>query len=183
SLRHVVPPSTDLCRPLPAPPDRKKSGCRRKSHIPAYRTSGSDGSTARSPQPVPASTNSTLLQVSPPSSERNTPRSAWSAKAYPVAQTKTRFAFSGCTSSCAICRESASPLWVQLSRPSRLTYTPVPADTLLRTRDSPVPTHTVCGLFGSTRTAPIDWVCSSNTGLNVVPLFFDRHTPPLAAPT
>src|SRR5687767_20394 len=61
---------------------------------------------------------------------------------------------------------------------------PLPTDTELRTHVSPVPTHTVFVLDGSSATAPIDctgWL--SNTGLNVVPPSFDFHTPPEAAPT
>src|SRR5207248_10241311 len=49
---------------------------------------------------------------------------------------------------------------------------------------SPLPAHTIFGFDGSIATAPIDctaWL--SNTGLNVVPLSTDFHTPPLAEPT
>jgi hypothetical protein len=46
-----------------------------------------------------------------------------------------------------------------------------------------VPAQTVEGLDWSIVTAPMDWMCSSNTGLNVVPLSVDFHTPPLAVPT
>src|SRR5512146_1706755 len=61
---------------------------------------------------------------------------------------------------------------------------PSPMDTELRTQDSPVPTQTVFGLVGSMVIAPIDCTGSlSNTGLKVVPPFWDFHTPPLAAPT
>src|SRR6185503_13914595 len=61
---------------------------------------------------------------------------------------------------------------------------PSPIDTELRVHASPVPTHTVLGLFGSIVIAPIDWTgCLSNTGLNVVPPSSERHTPPDAAPT
>ncbi len=43
---------------------------------------------------------------------------------------------------------------------------PSPIETLLRVHDSPVPTHTVFGFFGSIATAPIDWTgCLSKTGL------------------
>src|SRR5664279_963117 len=60
---------------------------------------------------------------------------------------------------------------------------PSPTDTLLRTQDSPVPTHTTFELVGSMVTAPIDCTSGlSNTELNVVPPFTDFHTPPLAAP-
>ncbi len=55
--------------------------------------------------------------------------------------------------------------------------------TLLRTHDSPVPTHTTFGSLGDTRIAPIDWQYLSNTGLNVVAPSFDTHTPPPAEPT
>src|SRR3954468_11535406 len=60
---------------------------------------------------------------------------------------------------------------------------PSPIDTELRIHDSPVPTHTVCGLLGSIAIAPIDCTgCLSNTGLTVVPPSCDFHTPPDAAP-
>ena len=60
---------------------------------------------------------------------------------------------------------------------------PSPRETLLRVHDSPVPTHTVRGSFGSIATAPMDCTsCLSKTGLKVVPPFIDFHTPPLAAP-
>src|SRR5438067_7577349 len=61
---------------------------------------------------------------------------------------------------------------------------PSPTETLFRTHDSPVPTHTILGLEGSTATAPIDCAgCRSNTGLKVVPPLTDFQTPPLAEPT
>src|ERR1051325_9870386 len=61
---------------------------------------------------------------------------------------------------------------------------PLPIDTELRVHASPVPTHTVFGLLGSSVTAPIDCTRSlSNTGLKVVPPSCDFHTPPDAAPT
>ena len=61
---------------------------------------------------------------------------------------------------------------------------PLPIDTELRVQDSPVPTQTILGLEGSMLMAPIDCTASlSKTGLKVVPLSKDFHTPPLAAPT
>src|SRR3954464_13952079 len=61
---------------------------------------------------------------------------------------------------------------------------PSPYETELRVHDSPVPTHTVFGFFGSMAMAPIDCTgCLSKTGLNVVPPLTDFQTPPLAAPT
>src|SRR5919204_3143987 len=57
-------------------------------------------------------------------------------------------------------------------------------ETELRVHDSPVPTQTTCGFFGSISTAPIDCTgCLSNTGLNVVPPSWLFHTPPLAEAT
>src|SRR5262249_2190351 len=57
-------------------------------------------------------------------------------------------------------------------------------DTLLRVHDSPVPTQTFFGFFGSSAMAPIDCTgCSSNIGRYRVPLSSDFQTPPLAAPT
>ncbi len=61
---------------------------------------------------------------------------------------------------------------------------PSPIETLLRVQDSPVPTQTTFGFFGSIVTAPIDCTgCLSKTGLKVVPPLTDFQTPPLAAPT
>src|SRR6266568_6189598 len=61
---------------------------------------------------------------------------------------------------------------------------PSPMETLLRVHDSPVPTQTFFGFFGSSAIAPIDCTrCSSNTGRYRVPLSSDFQTPPLAAPT
>src|SRR5262245_58598370 len=60
---------------------------------------------------------------------------------------------------------------------------PSPTETLLRVQDSPVPTQTVLGFARSTATAPIDWLCLSNTGFQVTPPSDDRHRPPPAAPT
>src|SRR6266436_6798701 len=61
---------------------------------------------------------------------------------------------------------------------------PSPTETLFRVQDSPVPTQTVFGAWGSIAMAPIDCTgCLSNTGLYVVPPFTDFQTPPLAAPT
>src|SRR5215831_12658297 len=61
---------------------------------------------------------------------------------------------------------------------------PSPIDTELRVQDSPEPTQTVFGLFGSSAIEPIDCTgCLSNTGWNVVPPSSDFHTPPDAAPT
>src|SRR5439155_11115673 len=61
---------------------------------------------------------------------------------------------------------------------------PSPMETLLRVHDSPVPTQTFFGFFGSSATAPIDCTgCSSKTGRYRVPLSSDFQTPPLAEPT
>src|ERR1043166_3342529 len=60
---------------------------------------------------------------------------------------------------------------------------PSPIDTELRVHASPVPTHTVSGLLGSSVIAPIDCTgCLSNTGLNGAPPPCDFHTPPEGAP-
>src|SRR5947209_9778128 len=60
---------------------------------------------------------------------------------------------------------------------------PSPYETELRVHDSPEPTQTVFGFFGSMAIAPIDCTgCLSNTGLKVVPPLTDFQTPPLAAP-
>ncbi len=60
---------------------------------------------------------------------------------------------------------------------------PLPIETLLRVQDSPVPTQTTFGFFGSMVTAPMDCTGSlSKTGSNVVPPLVDFQTPPLALP-
>src|SRR5215472_15769445 len=60
---------------------------------------------------------------------------------------------------------------------------PSPIETLLRVQDSPVPTQTTFGFFGSIVIAPIDCTaCLSKTGLYVVPPLTDFQTPPLAEP-
>src|ERR1041384_4707545 len=61
---------------------------------------------------------------------------------------------------------------------------PSPYETELRVHDSPVPTQTVFGFFGSMAIAPMDCTgCLSKTGFDVVPPLTDFQTPPLAAPT
>ena len=50
--------------------------------------------------------------------------------------------------------------------------------------DSPAPTHTTDGSFGSRATQPVEYDPSpSNRGVQVVPSFTVFHTPPDATPT
>src|SRR3954454_6714500 len=57
---------------------------------------------------------------------------------------------------------------------------PLPHEELLRELPSPLPTQTSFGLFCDTATEPVDaTACLSNTGVQVVPLLFDRSTPPV----
>src|SRR6185436_5514591 len=74
SAVQVRPPSVERCRPEPlaasgpSPPERNVQPRRRKSHSPAIRTSGFDGSIATLEQPVePLPPRSTSAQVLPPS--------------------------------------------------------------------------------------------------------------------
>src|SRR5262245_8799236 len=78
-----------------------------------------------------------------------------------------------------MCFVSFRPMLVQVFPAFVDLYTPSPHDTLLRGLASPVPTHTVSGLFGSTATSPMETVASwSNTGSHVTPLFDDLKRPP-----
>src|ERR1043166_3252242 len=74
--RHVVPPSTDLNRPLFGPEKAPFShGPWRASHSTAYTVCGFEGSKATSAAPVFSSLYKTLSKVLPPSRDLNTPRS------------------------------------------------------------------------------------------------------------
>src|ERR1019366_4962572 len=62
------PPSVDLNRPLPSPPERNVQPWRRKSHIDANSVFGSSGLMLSMPQPVdPFLPASTFVQDLPPS--------------------------------------------------------------------------------------------------------------------
>ena len=89
----VLPPSPERKRPLPlgaagpSPPERNVHPFRRKSHIPAKRTSGFLGSIAREEQPVERfAPLSARLQLFPPSFVRYTPRSELSLQSLPGTQ-------------------------------------------------------------------------------------------------
>ena len=127
---------------------------------------------------------STSDQERPPSVVLYKPRSGESLHSLPGTQTYTVLPSRGSIAILATCSEFGRPMRCQVSPPSVVLYTPLPTDTELRIHDSPVPTHTVSWCFGSIAIAPIDWTgCLSNTGLKVVPLSVDFHTPPEAAPT
>src|SRR5262245_36265547 len=113
------PPSVDLNRPLPGPPDRNVHAWRRKSHMAAKTVDGSCALEASIAQPVdwfaPAST---LFHVVPPSVVRYTPPAALSFHRCPVAQARTVLPLRGSTMILAMCSESFSPTFVQFSPPS-----------------------------------------------------------------
>src|SRR5262245_2470948 len=113
------PPSVDLNRPLPGPPDRNVHACRRKSHIAAKTVDGSCALEASIAQPVdgfvPAST---LDHVFPPSVVRYTPPAVLSFHRCPVAHASTVLPLRGSTMIFAMRSESFSPTLVQFSPPS-----------------------------------------------------------------
>ncbi len=75
NLFQVAPPSCERNSPLPGPPLTRPQVCISSCHMPANSTRGFFGSIAMSEQPVFSSTNSTFVQVAPPSVVLNTPRS------------------------------------------------------------------------------------------------------------
>src|SRR5688572_16249782 len=79
SFFHVLPPSTVICKPLPAPPLFKFHGVLLNCHIAAMSLFGFDGSITRSAQPVVSLAYKILFHVSPPSVVLKTPLSGCSA--------------------------------------------------------------------------------------------------------
>src|SRR5207302_1910723 len=78
---------------------------------------------------------------------------------------------------------AASPIAFQVVPPSPERNTPRPHEEELRLFASPLPTHTTCGFFCHTATAPIDATgCLSNTGFQVVPALVVLNTPPVPNP-
>src|SRR4029077_14425159 len=75
SCVHVSPPSREVYKPLPGPPEFISHGCRRACHRPAKRMRGLVGSKQTSEAPVSSSLASTCFHVAPPSVVRYTPRS------------------------------------------------------------------------------------------------------------
>ena len=60
---------------------------------------------------------------------------------------------------------------------------PLPSETLLRMKVSPVPTQITFGSDGAIAIEPIDWAgCSSKTGRQWTPASVDFQTPPEAPP-
>src|SRR5215467_12589360 len=66
---HVSPPSTDLNKPLPGPPDDIWYSVRNASHSAAYITFGFFGSIEMSTAPVLLSRPRTFFHVAPPSAD------------------------------------------------------------------------------------------------------------------
>src|ERR1035438_1042913 len=88
---HVFPPSDDLYKPLPFPPELKDQGVLLNSHIPAYMISGFCQSIATSLHPVFSSTYRIFSQVFPPSDVLYKPRSGPGFQSGPSAATNTVF--------------------------------------------------------------------------------------------
>src|SRR6266487_6803382 len=121
----VAPPSVLLNSPEPlravslSPPERNVQPRRRKSHIPAYRVLGCDGSIVIIEQPVDAlAPLRTLAHVLPPSVVLYTPRSSLSLHSLPGTQSYTVLVSWGSTRIFTMCSDSRSPMLVQLSPPS-----------------------------------------------------------------
>ena len=111
---HVAPPSRVTHRPLPGPPLFRFQVLISSCHIPANSTLGSPGSIARSAQPVFASTNSTRVQVLPPSVVRYTPRSGAGPNARPSAHAYTTSGLVGWITMRPTRPVESSPMWLQL---------------------------------------------------------------------
>ena len=92
---HVSPPSSLLNIPVPGPPLRLHQKLRRTSHIDAYSTRGLLGSIDMSIAPARSDRYSTRSHVSPPSFDRNTPRSSSSPSRWPSTAAYTRSGSSG----------------------------------------------------------------------------------------
>src|ERR1700736_393093 len=124
---HVSPPSFETCSPPPGPFEGgyEFHGGRRARQSDAN-TTCPDGSAARSAAPVSRSVKSVRVHVAPPSVDRYTPRVSLAAYACPSTATSSVFASCGSTTIRAICRESSSPICVQLAPPSRDRYMPSP---------------------------------------------------------
>src|ERR1051325_8614115 len=99
-----MPPlqSTAGPSPLGPTPAEKPQGNRWLFHMAANSTRGFVASRARSIAPVESSTYSTLLQLRPPSVDRNTPRVALGPKACPIAATYTTSGLAGSTRTAAM---------------------------------------------------------------------------------
>src|SRR5580765_1107984 len=142
--RHVVPPSVDLYRPLPAisidAPLRTSHGATRAAHNAAYNTCGFAGSITSSAAPVFSSLYKTFSKLFPPSVDRNTPRSAFGPYGCPSAATYTLSASFGSTTIAVICCASRSPKCVQVFPASLDLYIPSPTAKSGRCNPSPLPT-------------------------------------------
>src|SRR4030065_810885 len=79
TLFQLFPASVVRYNPLPGPPDLKVYAFLWKSHIPAYKIFGLEGSIVRSAHPVPLLTKRIFSQVFPPSIVLKTPRPSFVA--------------------------------------------------------------------------------------------------------
>src|SRR5262245_10162076 len=83
SLFHVAPASVDFHNADPGPPPTNPKACRRRWYVAAYKTLGSDVSSATSVTPVSWSPLSTSCHVRPPSLVLYNPRSALDCQSLP----------------------------------------------------------------------------------------------------
>ena len=152
--------------------------------MPANSTAGLCGSSVSPEQPVFSSTNSTRVQVLPPSIVRYTPRSCCGPVARPSAHTYTMSALVGLTRIRPMRPVWSSPMCCQVMPASVDLYTPSPITSASRmAHASPVPAHTMFGLDDATASAPMACTGSrSNTGPKLCPPSADFHTPPDAEP-
>src|SRR5688572_9108644 len=100
---HVAPPSVDLCNPLCTPPDAIDHGVRYACHIATYRMSGFVGSSWISITPAESLTNSTLLNVRPPSVVLNSPRLGLARNGFPNTPRYATLEFRQSSSMLAMC--------------------------------------------------------------------------------
>src|SRR3954469_1799941 len=108
------PPSVDLYRPDPGPPDDISHSLRCASHIAAYMMSGLFGSMLMSTPPVLWSLYRTLRPVLPPSVVLKIPRSSLGPPYLPKAATKTMSGFFGWMRIFAIASTFLNPMCVHV---------------------------------------------------------------------
>src|SRR5688572_6361924 len=179
---HVAPPSVDLCKPLPRPPDDISHGVRCACHVATYRMSGFVGSSWMSITPVESLTNSTLLNVRPPSVVLNRPRVGLARNGFPNTPRYATLEFRQSSSMLAMC-SSWKPRRVQVRPPSVVFHRPSPCAVLPRMQVSPPPTQTTSGLRASTAMAPmVPPKKRSLIGAQVWPPSVVLKTPPPVVP-
>src|SRR4030095_1624398 len=111
-----------------------------RSQLPQNTVSGWIGLIATSHTPVLSFTNSTWLQLSPPSSLRYRPRSAFVENCVPIAATKTRFLLLGSIATRGMRAVGESPSDLQVRPPSDERNRPEPSYESTEAFASPVPT-------------------------------------------